>query len=390
MSQLKYDPVKLFPDAGKYNEFMELTHTKKFDELTRDEQFLSLLINKLNYNIPTPQQQLLSKNWLMDYDEMLLVDRSRQFQSPVSLYTQEKPDARPEDDVIVIRPKFNTITYNLYVCQTGRARTMYDTVSLMAQFISLVGHVDPLPKRSFTSVLVFNERLNLKRLFVPVEVLEQAESEYKQQVYNGKIVDKGVEAQSNQSLYDIVVAKLRRMSSRDKFAKVKVQEDYNAGECNVCNTRYESYKHHINHPDHIRNFRNYLLQGENMIMALIHHQNNFELVQAINTQFNAAACTLMSEFNCSWRCACTAINEAIRAVGGTYQLDVDDAPRANSPNCKTNSFARWREDICLRRQGVLESVLTSSSARKSGYKRIKSAAGSFAMAAFACERFRRG
>lgn len=56
LSQLKYDPVKLFPDAGKYNEFMELTHTKKFDELTRDQQFLSLLINKLNYNIPTPQQ----------------------------------------------------------------------------------------------------------------------------------------------------------------------------------------------------------------------------------------------------------------------------------------------------------------------------------------------
>ena len=47
--------MKLFPDAGKYNEFMELTHTKKFDELTRDQQFLSLLINKLNYNIPTPQ-----------------------------------------------------------------------------------------------------------------------------------------------------------------------------------------------------------------------------------------------------------------------------------------------------------------------------------------------
>ena len=77
LSQLKYDPVKLFPDVKQYNEFMELTHVKRFEELTRDQQFLSLLINKLNHNIPTPAQQLLSKNWLMDYDEMLLVDRSK-------------------------------------------------------------------------------------------------------------------------------------------------------------------------------------------------------------------------------------------------------------------------------------------------------------------------
>lgn len=125
-----------------------------------------------------------------------------------------------------------------------------------------------------------------------------------------------------------------------------------------------------------------------MIMALIHHQNNFELVQAINTQFNAIACTLTAELGCSWRQACTAINESIRSVGGTYQLDVDDAPRANSPSCKTNTFARWREDICLRRQGVLESVLTSSGARKSGYKRIKSAAASFALVSYKVEQMR--
>ena len=69
-------------------------------------------------------------------------------------------------------------------------------------------------------------------------------------------------------------------------------------------------------------------------------------------------------------------------------MDIDDPPRANSPNCKTNSFARWREDVCLRRQGVLESVLTSSAARKSGYKRIKAVAATFAVVVFELQRMR--
>jgi hypothetical protein len=48
-------------------------------------------------------------------------------------------------------------------------------VCLLAQFLSLAAQVDPLPKRSFTHILIFNEKLALKNLFVPVEIAEQAE-----------------------------------------------------------------------------------------------------------------------------------------------------------------------------------------------------------------------
>ncbi|CAL5971410.1 Conserved_hypothetical protein [Hexamita inflata] len=377
LQMLRFDP-KLLPG---YNEYLAYRNNPT---LTPEQQFNKTLFEKLQ----VPKNATNSKNWLVDFDEMFVLDRSCNYQSPVSLYTQEKVNPKPEDDLIIIKPKFSSTNYNLYVCKTGRMRTTYDTVCLLAQFLSLVGHVDPLPRRTLTHVLIFNEKLGMKNLFVPLEIMEAAEQEHKALVYSNKITA-SKDQSTNSFLYDLVVEKIAQISSRDKFAKVKVAEDYNAGECNVCNTRFESYKHHICSPEHVRNFRAMMLQGENMIMALIHHQNNFELIQAINTQFNAIACTLASELNCSWHQACNAINSAIKSIGGSYQLDTEDAPRSNSPNCKTNSFARWREDVCLRRQGVLESVLTSSAARKSGYKRIKSAAASFAIVGLSVERSRR-
>ena len=45
-------------------------------------------------------------------------------------------------------------------------------VRLLAQFLSLTGQVDPLPRRPYGAVLVFSERLALKSLFVPSEILD--------------------------------------------------------------------------------------------------------------------------------------------------------------------------------------------------------------------------
>jgi hypothetical protein len=36
--------------------------------------------------------------------------------------------------------------------------------------MSLTEEVDPLPKHTFTHILIFNEKLALKNLFVPVEI----------------------------------------------------------------------------------------------------------------------------------------------------------------------------------------------------------------------------
>ena len=49
----------------------------------------------------------------------------------------------------------------------------------------------------------------------------------------------------NEGFYKLVVSRIQMISSRDKFAKAKVVEDYNPGDCAVCNLRFDSYKNHI-------------------------------------------------------------------------------------------------------------------------------------------------
>ena len=56
----------------------------------------------------------------------------------------------------------------------------------------------------------------------------------------------------NLHLYNAVVERRKQVSSRDKFTKVKIAEDYNNGECNICNIHYDSYKHHVCAAEHVR------------------------------------------------------------------------------------------------------------------------------------------
>ncbi|KAH0573403.1 hypothetical protein SS50377_25523 [Spironucleus salmonicida] len=368
-----------------YKQYLELKLQDQ-SQFTYDQKFIMILCDKLQF----PDNSKLSKSWIMDFDEMFLVNRTFNGQSPVSLYTQEatiKPT--DEDDIITIRPKFIQSQYQLSIQRMNRKRTTYDMIVLLGQFLSLVSQIDPLPKRSYTHRLLFNEKLALKHLFVPHEIAEQCEQErLVLQQNNQNNVKNAITPQNNKQFYDLVVSKVEQISSRDKFAKTRVAEDCNPGDCAVCNVRFDSYKQHIFSSDHKRQYRNIMQQNENMLAELQRYQLRYDIVQALNTQLNAIACTLASEMNISWSQAITAINESIRAVGGQFQLDTEDAPRAGSPTCKSNQFAHWREDQCLRRQSMLENVLTSGQSRKSGYKRIKACAGSFLVCVLGVEKNR--
>lgn len=102
LSALGYDLRKVGEIWRSYEE----NKGKCFNKLDYQTKFIIRLVEKLRVPVHSVIQ---SRNWIMDYDEMFLVDRKCTYQSPVSLYTQEPTNniTDSNDDIIIIRPKFS-------------------------------------------------------------------------------------------------------------------------------------------------------------------------------------------------------------------------------------------------------------------------------------------
>lgn len=360
--------------------------------------------------------------FVLDYDETCLLSSSlySKLQPSIALYTQRVNDPRLQDDIVSIHPASNNINYELYIPRSGRTRTTYEKLLALADFMCLVSKHNPYPARTFTHTLLFNARLGLNNLFFPIQVKAAVERDYLAlektvaQLYMGGgpggvggmggMGGGAGELQDHTCLatLDTVRAKadiLRRLYAnanaiatqavsslnRDKFAKLKIEEDRTSGECNVCNLKYDSYKSHIMSSEHIKNYKNYMAQvsgvTENgasnvMIDDLKYLQAEFERINAINVQMNSVITTIAAELGCSYETVACVINEILKSFCGDLLVDPSDLPRSASPNCKSTGFLKWREDISQRRQLSLEQLLTGSQSRKTGYKRIKGCSSS--------------
>ena len=132
--------------------------------------------------------------------------------------------------------------------------------------------------------------------------------------------------------------KLLSVTSRDKYANVKLQEDVQQGECCVCQVRYDNYKEHVNSREHIKRFREAMNSEKNMIQQLIAYQHQFERLQAIQAQLTNHCSTLCGRELISWSEACEEVNRCMRACGAPIYADPSDVPRANSPTVKRMEF----------------------------------------------------
>lgn len=113
-----------------------------------------------------------------------------------------------------------------------------------------------------------------------------------------------------------------------------------------------------------------------MIDELRYLSLQFERISAIGVQLSSIIITIAAELGCTYEFVAGIVNDLLKSLCGDLVIDVSDIPRALSPNCKTNTYLKWREDNAHRRQLSFEQFLTGSGSRKTGYKRIKASAGS--------------
>ena len=156
---------------------------------------------------------------ILDFEEVcaLLGEKSTMFAN----YTTPSPNC------IVIRPRFVHQT-PLFVQESYRNRTTYETTDLFTTYLlcAMANHhkgQNVFVKRQMTSMLIFNEQLGLRNLFVPMDIIAQLTPEEQAQLKN-----------PNLQIYQYVKSKIQAISSRDKFASGRIMEDIGNGECGVC------------------------------------------------------------------------------------------------------------------------------------------------------------
>jgi len=344
--------------------------------------------HKIVQSLRPPAGAASSPAWIMDFDEACLLTDNPfgKIQPSIALYTQKMSDTTRDDDVIKIQPTTPSINYELYIPQSGRNRTSFEMLQSLGNFMALVAKFNPFPARQFTHSLLFSAKISLRELFFPYMLRKEIEKEYAK---NPAILsDNTLRGMITKHRIAVEIANQFSQLARDKYQKIRVEEDRSPGECAVCNCRYDSYFSHIMSYDHRKQYRLYMGQvspnqfdrGNSnvnpMIEELRYWTLKFERINAVAVQMNSLICTLASELGCTYQTAAQAVNEVIKSLGGDVVIDTDDLPRAASPSCKSNVFLRWREDMHQRRQITLEQFLTNAGARKTGYKRIKGCAGS--------------
>ncbi|CAL5971313.1 Conserved_hypothetical protein [Hexamita inflata] len=313
--------------------------------------------------------QFIKENpFSIDLDEEILLQNG--VQTPLQ---STQINTHDKDQIIINTPSNET----LYIQKCTRSRTTYEMVCLVTRYLQClnfrVTQVYPGIKREFTSVLIFNQNLGLKNLFISLENISRLEINH-QLIIDPKTI--------TQEIYNLVCSHIKSITSRDKYTQMKIAEDNSPGDCSVCGTKYDNYKQHVNTSEHIRQFRIYMQQEQGMIEALVKHQKSFERIQAINTQFVLQAQTNAITENQSYETSCKCINQSLQAIGCSFQLDVEDLPRANSPTVKSKTFVKWSDAVYGRRMGLLESLLQQNNARTSAYKRIKNSAATLAIIGF--------
>ena len=372
---------------------------------------------------------------IMDFDEQILLSKSpyHKVQPSIALYTQSPDCPSLKDDVISIRPLSNAITYQLFIPVSGRNRTTFEQLISLADFMSLVARFNPFPHRSFTHTLIFNTSLGLNNLFYPYHLkgaiandyqrLElsarndtnnsngtntqgtilahfltshvPAMSQFSPTLVNGGGGPGGTCSAVSKANFALLIDFYNNVNltynltynslNREKYNRVRVEEDRTGGDCAVCNVKYDNYRTHVSSAEHLKNYKSYMAQvsgltenGESnaMIDELRYLSLQFERISAIGVQLSSIIITIAAELGCTYEFVAGIVNDLLKSLCGDLVIDVSDIPRALSPNCKTNTYLKWREDNAHRRQLSFEQFLTGSGSRKTGYKRIKASAGS--------------
>lgn len=372
---------------------------------------------------------------IMDFDEQILLSKSpyHKVQPSIALYTQSPDCPSLKDDVISIRPLSNAITYQLFIPVSGRNRTTFEQLISLADFMSLVARFNPFPHRSFTHTLIFNTSLGLNNLFYPYHLKGAIANDYQRLELSARNDTNNANGTNTQGtiLAHFLTSHVPAMSqfspalvnggggpggtcnatskanfallidfynnvnltynltynslNREKYNRVRVEEDRTGGDCAVCNVKYDNYRTHVSSAEHLKNYKSYMAQvsgltenGESnaMIDELRYLSLQFERISAIGVQLSSIIITIAAELGCTYEFVAGIINDLLKSLCGDLVIDVSDIPRALSPNCKTNTYLKWREDNAHRRQLSFEQFLTGSGSRKTGYKRIKASAGS--------------
>ena len=372
---------------------------------------------------------------IMDFDEQILLSKSpyHKVQPSIALYTQSPDCPSLKDDVISIRPLSNAITYQLFIPVSGRNRTTFEQLISLADFMSLVARFNPFPHRSFTHTLIFNTSLGLNNLFYPYHLkgaiandyqrLElsarndtnnsngtntqgtilahfltshvPAMSQFSPTLVNGGGGPGGTCSAVSKANFALLIDFYNNVNltynltynslNREKYNRVRVEEDRTGGDCAVCNVKYDNYRTHVSSAEHLKNYKSYMAQvsgltenGESnaMVDELRYLSLQFERISAIGVQLSSIIITIAAELGCTYEFVAGIVNDLLKSLCGDLVIDVSDIPRALSPNCKTNTYLKWREDNAHRRQLSFEQFLTGSGSRKTGYKRIKASAGS--------------
>lgn len=372
---------------------------------------------------------------IMDFDEQILLSKSpyNKVQPSIALYTQSPDCPSLKDDVISIRPLSNAITYQLFIPVSGRNRTTFEQLISLSDFMSLVARFNPFPHRSFTHTLIFNTSLGLSNLFYPYHLKGAIANDYQRLELSAKNDTSNANGNNTQGtiLAHFLTSHVPAMSqfsptlvnggggpggtcsavskanfallidfynnvnltynltynslNREKYNRVRVEEDRTGGDCAVCNVKYDNYRTHVSSAEHLKNYKSYMAQvsgltenGESnaMIDELRYLSLQFERISAIGVQLSSIITTIAAELGCTYEFVAGIVNDLLKSLCGDLVIDVSDIPRALSPNCKTNTYLKWREDNAHRRQLSFEQFLTGSGSRKTGYKRIKASAGS--------------
>eukprot|EP00768_Dysnectes_brevis_P002839 gnl/Dysnectes_brevis/2076_a2404_1015.p1 GENE.gnl/Dysnectes_brevis/2076_a2404_1015~~gnl/Dysnectes_brevis/2076_a2404_1015.p1 ORF type:complete len:1373 (-),score=427.63 gnl/Dysnectes_brevis/2076_a2404_1015:137-4255(-) len=159
-------------------------------------------------------------------------------------------------------------------------------------------------------------------------------------------------------------------NNREKFLRMRVEEDRTGGKCAVCGSDFDSYRSHIRSPEH-RDRYHRQLQSYHLLNPLRQASKTFERRQAVNAQLSRLATTIAAETRQRYELSAQSVNEAVRAADMDCRMDIHDLPRASSPTVRRRDFQRWRESVLSSRQLNLEGLLTGAGCRRSAFKRIK-------------------
>ena len=208
----------------------------------------------INIPLASDISRPIDPNWLLDYDEMtnLTQDQYACVQEPLLMFTESANNARPCDDMIVVRTTGRTSApISLYVRVPGRFRTTFDFLMLISEYLALCRKVRSEKDSYRKDPRGWENRMQ-------TEILRKKKND-----------DLGI-------------------SNRSRFARIRLREDRAPGNCGVCNIDYKSYYEHIRSTAHLRRYDR-LLEQYGLKTPLIETHAFFNKRQAVMSQLSHIA-----------------------------------------------------------------------------------------------------